>query len=312
MIKFQVLSIGDDEPERKAAAYVRQEMSELVCGLKLIKMIGHPDINEISIQLEYLIRNLREYIQSATPFDVLFKLEDIGLQDKAIETIQKCNSRSDVIRRLLQKELTPDLPDVKDAETDPDGGVLELLSKCVFEVPHSVPPDPPNPFEAALIQFELKFEQFHKLFTHLRHPVSAQSSLDKEELDREAQATLSEPCSSRPADIPGSPIVCPQLIEAAKNRIGLQDCIARHVENLIDTNPEELIFLGKDCLSFLHQIQNDLPIIFNSKCEAEDIASEESVGSAGWSDRIAMSGFFLYHDYLNFYSVSKIIIVLNV
>lgn len=73
---LQVFSIGDDEPERKAAAYVAMEMPDLVKGVKIMKMIYQPDISELSVQLDYIIANLRSLIHRNTPFDVALELYD--------------------------------------------------------------------------------------------------------------------------------------------------------------------------------------------------------------------------------------------
>lgn len=85
-----VLSIGDDEPERRAAAYVETEMKGFVRNTKIVKMVDNPKIVDLIVQLKYIHRNLPRYISTDSCFDVKLDLtkDDSGIMVSESEQTQ--------------------------------------------------------------------------------------------------------------------------------------------------------------------------------------------------------------------------------
>lgn len=280
---FQVLSIGDDEPERKAAGYVRQGMPDFVKGTKLVKMVSQPDVAEISVQVEYLIRNLREYIQRPNSFDILYTLEHecsfTGFQS-VVDAIQVCNKESVVIKDLAvpgdaalesstsgetRKPLSTSLIETKETAAT-NVADLDNLSRWVKEVPQTTTPNPPHPFDAALIQFGLKFDLFYKVFNRFKLLDTELSLYD----DQQHASPFVNPAripsaSDSLLDGGGSaclPFIFPQLADDVKRNVGLRTCLSSHVGNVVHDHGDELLALGHDCVGFLKQMGPNIPSLF--------------------------------------------------
>lgn len=300
------MSIGDDEPERKAAAYVRKEIPQLVKGVKMIKMISHPTIDEVSLQIEHLIHNIRSYIDSPTSFDLLYKLErpDTVKLETIVKAIEENNKKSETIKRLTSSEVCvspQDIPVVGDGviisgthsvdyinEEVHENGIICLngLDKFVIELPQPCSAEPPNPLDAALIQFEINFDKFRKLFSCANPSDFTVAFIDAYQDNKSVRSTVSECEKSSNKDNETIAIsflsnelprflqehllhpIHSRLIEAlCSNK--LRERIYHHVNSLISTNRSELFLLGHDCVELLNQIHEHLPAIFDSKFEQD-------------------------------------------
>eukprot|EP00380_Ascogregarina_taiwanensis_P019004 284816739_2 len=257
-VSSQVLSIGDDEPERRAAAYVRQEMPDIVRGLKVVKMISHPDIIQLSVQLEYIIANLRELIKRTKPFDIQLQVHEKLL---AVDNTLCEETATDFMQTAI------DFIRARNEGLVADDEWAARAAQFVSEVPQLLPLEPPSPFEAALIQFELKFEHFYNLFSRFltKDGLSAAfADLGLEVITDEprvADAAAADEASPLPKDAEAEgPASAAPLAESAELFCppALKHFLLQRLHSIALTHSEELICLRKDCESFIQQIHSEL------------------------------------------------------
>lgn len=101
MSNTQVFSIGDDEPERKATAYVESELRELVKGTKILKMLPQPKIEALMAQLKWITAQIRPMVDYDSSFDIRLEVEPKG-QKKGVTTYR--------VKQFTQLE-APEIPD---------------------------------------------------------------------------------------------------------------------------------------------------------------------------------------------------------